>query len=117
MAKLVRPPAEDPYAEQWKTMSRLEKLCWVWASDNRFIRSNVRHSIRFEFLLREFSYFRETVLDFLGLEMKESAWAAGVSSINNATPRYTFPEFSDWNASEKRAFDSICAEEMAYYGY
>ena len=117
MAKLVRPPVEDPLTEQWNTLSRFEKLCWLWASDNKFIRAHVSHNIRFEFLLKDFDYFREMVLDFLGLEMAESTWAAGVSSVNNATPCHAFPEFSDWSSSERRAFYSICGGEMAFYGY
>jgi len=117
IGKLVRPHADDSYAEKWELMSRFEKLCWLGAADNRFIRKRVVHVVKFERLLEDHDYFREMILDFLGLDMPMKDWHDRARVTNNATPRYTFPAYSDWTATEKRAFDSICSEEMAVYGY
>lgn len=117
MAKVVFPPLDDPFCEKWPSMTRFEKLCWLWAADNRFIRSHVNHVLQFEQLVSNFDYFDEKVLKFLNIEVKPDAWQSEVGRVFNSTPRYTFPKFSEWNAIEKQQFERICAEEMQNYGY
>jgi len=117
MAKRVRPPVEDPYADRWESMKRFEKLCWLWAADKRYIRTHVGQNVRFENLLSDFDYFSSKVLDFTGLTMDQRDWSASVKGINNATPHYNFPAYNDWGGDEKRSFETICGEEMAVYGY
>lgn len=117
MGKVIFPPANDPYAEKWSTMSRFEKLCWLWSADNRFIRENTDHVILFEKLRIDFDYFDENVLRFLDLELNADIWNDEMGKVFNSTPRYTFPKYAEWTAEQKRQFDIICGEEMAYYGY
>ncbi len=117
MAKLISPPVDDPYAKEWDRMSRLEKLCWMWSADNRLIRSQTEHCVKFELVRKDFEYFNQQILQFLHLEMNPDHWKQTVGTVNNATPRYTFPRYSDWKAGEKRSFERICGTEMSAYGY
>lgn len=117
MAAVIYPPKSDVYSGIWEELSRFEKLCWLWAADNKFIRENTTHSIKFELLRKDFDYFKTNVLDFLELEMEADIWHSEISKVYNSTPRYTFPEFKDWSTEHKKQFEKICGEEMAQYGY
>ena len=117
MAKLIFPSGEDPLAENWNHLSRFEKLCWMWAADNRFIRTHTAHCIKFETIFKDFGYFNDYVLQFLGLEMKPEDWKREIGAVNNATPRYTFPRYADWAVADKLSFERICGSEMSVYGY
>ncbi len=98
-------------------MRRFERLCWLWAADNGFIRRHVSHRVRFEDLLKDFDSFDRDVLQFLGLEMKADGWQRDRDRVYNSTPRYTFPQYAEWSTRDRKAFDRICGEEMAVYGY
>ncbi|MCF8276301.1 MAG: sulfotransferase [Flavobacteriales bacterium] len=117
MGDVIFPPENDPFSGEWKTMSRFEKLCWLWAADNRFIRENTDHLILFENLRKDFDYFDENVLQFLELKMNPDDWYAEINQVYNSTPRYTFPSYADWSTEQKNQFERICGEEMAIYGY
>ena len=117
MGDLIFPPKNDHFSEKWNTMSRFEKLCWLWAADNRFIRENTGHTILFENLRKDFDYFEENVLKFLGLEMDAKNWHSEINQVYNSTPRYTFPKYADWSRAQKQQFEKICGEELAIYGY
>ena len=117
MGTVIYPNTDDPYSEQWDSMSRFEKLCWLWSADNKFIRENTSHTILFEKLRTDFDYFQSNVLDYLELDMNPDDWHNEIGKVYNSTPRYTFPEFKDWAVQQRQQFERICGEEMAYYGY
>jgi hypothetical protein len=117
MGKVIFPPKEDPFSEQWPKMNRFERLCWLWAADNRFLRENIPHTIRFEDLRTDFELFDEQVLKYLGLQMDRDDWNREIGEVFNSTPRYTFPKYAEWGAKDKKAFERICAEEAANYNY
>jgi hypothetical protein len=117
MAAVIFPPENDPCRETWPTMTRFEKLCWLWAADNRFIRSHAGHLVHFEKMLSSFDHFDENVLTFLGLEVNADAWKAEVGKAFNTTPRHKFPKYSHWTPAEKQQFERICGEEMQHYRY
>lgn len=117
MAAVIFPPKDDSYSDKWETMSRFEKLCWLWMADNCFIRENTDHVILFEKLRTDFDYFNEKVLKFLEIEMSADTWDTQISAVYNSTPRYTFPKYAEWSAEHKKQFETICGEEMSYYGY
>ena len=117
MAQIIYPPKEEAHSEEWSRMNRFEKLCWLWAADNKFIRENTHHTIRFEDLRKDFDQFDQDVLQYLGLEMSADSWQSDIDQVYNFTPHYTFPEYPDWTAEDKRSFERICGEEMTVYGY
>jgi len=117
MEPLVYPNDSEPFAATWKDLDRFQKVCWLWASDNRFIRTHVHHCVKFELLTRDFDYFEHNILDYLGLKMAADDWSKEVARVNNPTPRHTFPKYSDWSPQQKASFEKICGEELAAYGY
>jgi len=117
MNAVIFPAKGDAYSEDWSNMSRFEKLCWLWASDNQFIRETVGHTVKFENLRVDFDYFDEYVLCYLDLKVDADAWKSEMEVVYNSTPRYTFPKYADWSTENKKHFDRICGKEMAYYNY
>ena len=117
MGNVIKPHPQDPFHEQWPRMTRFEKLCWLWAADNQFIRENVPHCMKFEELRKDFGYFDEKVLSYLKLEMNVDDWHSEIGKVFNSTPKYTFPKYAEWSTENKNHFERICAEEMSHYGY
>jgi hypothetical protein len=117
MGAVIFPAKDDAYAEDWPNMSRFEKLCWLWASDNQLIRKTVGHTIKFETLRNDFDYFDENVLAFLNLDVNPAVWKSEMDVVYNSTPTYTFPKYSNWSTENKKHFERICGAEMAVYGY
>ncbi|MDP6908657.1 MAG: sulfotransferase, partial [Flavobacteriales bacterium] len=83
MAKVIYPPKNDPYSEEWAQMNRFEKLCWLWTADNKFIRENTNHLVKFEDLRKDFDQFDQNVLQFLGLKMSADAWRSDIDQVYN----------------------------------
>ncbi len=117
MNTVIFPAKNDPFAEKWGEISRFEKLCWLWAEDNRFIRENVKHAVTFEKIRSDFDYFQQNILQFLNLKVNADDWKAEMEIVFNSTPRYTFPKYAEWSQEQKQQFDRICGQEMSHYGY
>jgi len=117
MAKLTRPPADDPYCDSWERMSRFEKLCWMWQADNRFIRENTDRSVGFEHTVSDYDYFEEHLLAPLDLEVEKRVWEHHTARTTNRTPRYRLPKYEAWPALLKGQFARICGAEMEACGY
>lgn len=118
MRPLIGPSADDPHLKDWPRWGRFEKFCWMWARDNRLLRETTGHWIRFEDFRKDYGYFRERLLDHIGLDMDADTWQRAMGATGrNATPSYSFPEYSAWTADQKRFFEDMCGPEMAFYGY
>lgn len=57
---LNKPASDDPYFCQWQSMTRFEKVCWLWQADNRYLRKNIGHSLQFEKLISDYGYLKIT---------------------------------------------------------
>jgi len=117
LGHLTQPPPGDPYVSQWSSMSRFEKICWLWQSDNRYLRENVGHTLQFERLIRDYDYFKGKLTDYLGMEVPREVWEANVRKIGNPTQVFRMGHWSGWSDSEKEAFRTLCGEEMGACGY
>jgi hypothetical protein len=117
MSKVIFPPPNDPYHEKWAGMSRFERVCWEWQFDNRFMRERIPHLTRFEQMMGDYGYFKEKFVDFLDIELTESTWSSYVHRPRNATRKYRFPHWKQWDSEMLDTLDRICGEEMAHYGY
>lgn len=112
------PPPVDDYARRWDELSELERACWVWRSENRYMRERIAGRARLEDIATSYVALREQVLDPLGLALDESAWdAAARATPPNRTSRHDMPPWDDWTDRQKATFREICGEEMAHYGY
>ena len=117
LGKYVFPAKGDPYRESWKDMSRFERLCWMWMEDNRLLRSQLGHPVKFEMVRADYDYFKERLLDHIGLEVSLADWERNVRSVTNRTPSHAFPRYEDWSRQDKATFERICGDEMSKYGY
>lgn len=118
MATLIFPNMEDAYFKEWKSMSRFEKLCWLWQCDNEYLRKNISHLIQFEQLSTDYDYFKTNLMDYLAIgNISADVWKEGMQKVNNETPVYRFPVYKDWSNKDNAAFERICGEEMSKCGY
>jgi hypothetical protein len=117
VAPLVHPPPGDPYYEQWSSMSRFQRLCWLWQADNSFIRASLDHTIQFELLVSDYDYFKSELLDYVGLELDSDTWQGFVGRRTNRTPLYRMPPWPEWAPGEREDFERICGAEFVASGY
>lgn len=114
---LIEPPAGDPYVDHWKAMDRFEKVCWLWQSDNEYLRENVGATLQFERLVTDYNFFRTKLIDHLGVEVSQDIWEKYTRRIGNPTQVFRMDRWSQWSDSEKEIFRKICGEEMQACGY
>jgi len=117
MNRLIAPPANDPYVEEWDSMSRFEKVCWQWQFDNAAIRKHVKHQLKFEEFRKDYNYFKSELLDYLGLEMDPAHWESYTKKPKNITPKYAIEHWTKWSKSQQGLFERICGDEMQALGY
>lgn len=103
--------------EEWRDMSRFQKICWVWREDNEFIRTRVTSFVRMEDILGNYGYFQAKVLTPTGLDLREADWAQSIHEKVNVGERGRFPEYGRWDKRDKADFERICGPEMHNYGY
>jgi len=117
ISSMIKPKANDKYVDQWPLMSRFERMCWYWWSENKYLSVNVGHFVRFEDLIHDYAYFSEYILDVLGLSIPEITWSGMITRPKNKTMNHTFPHWTDWDSRSKDAFYAICGDLMIQFGY
>jgi hypothetical protein len=117
-APLIYPPAGDIFLDGWKEFSRFEKICWLWKSDNEYLRKNVNHLVHFEKLISDYDYFKIFLTDYLEIgTIDPDIWRKSIGKAMNQTSAHTFPPYNKWEEKEKKIFEKICDEEMRILGY
>ncbi len=117
MAKYIYPSTDDPYSEKWDSMTRFEKLCWMWSADNRMMREHLQHTIKFELLLSDYDYFKMKIIDFLEISISSEQWEKCVTEVKNQTLKYRMPAYDNWSKEQRESFERICGEEMEINDY
>lgn len=113
----LEPNPSDPLYDRWPTLSRFEKVCWLWADANRRLSEELDWVVKFEQLTGDYDYFRDNIIDQFGLEVSADRWQAETNRPRNVTKTFTFPRSRDWDATLAAQFDAICGEQMAVLGY
>lgn len=113
----IYPKEGDPWKSQWPEMTRFERLCWYWQVENCYLRNSIGDTVQLERLVSDYDYFRENLLDRLGLIIPRETWEEAVDVPKNVTKRYQIPSWSDWPDDKMKAFKMICEEEMRRNGY
>ena len=113
----LKPRDDDPLLAHWDQMRRFEKICWLWADANRSIRCDVLPYVKFEYLVSDYDYFLKHIETYLDIEIGEVLWHEVVSKPTNITMRFNLPKWTEWDDRLMQTFNSICAEEMEYFGY
>ena len=118
MTKIVRPSIDDEYHDEWDSMTRFEKVCWKWQSENKFLRETIDTApIKFELLIKSYDYFKEQLLNPLEIEISQEQWQTAINQPKHASPKHRMPKWEHWKSSEKQIFKRICGEEMRNLGY
>ncbi len=115
--KIIQPPKNDPYFEQWSAMDRFAKVCWKWRYENQQLRTYVSHRVHFESFISDYDYFKEHLLDYLGVDIPIEAWQNHISQPVHASPKHRIPNWQNWSVEQRNTFDEICGEEMRAHGY
>jgi hypothetical protein len=114
---LIRPPRDDPYAPTWEKMSRFEKICWLWQSDNRYMRESTGTTLSFERLVTDWDYFKSGLADYIGIHIPQEVWQSYSKRVGNPTPTFRMGQWSSWASLERDQFIAICGNEMKACGY
>lgn len=109
-------PTGEMSPDQFKKLSRFEKICWSWKVENKYMRENTNLRARFEDITTSYELFKAQILAPLGLELNKSIWEQSIGK-RNKTGRFTLGPWQDWSQEERDIFEGICGEEMAEYGY
>ena len=117
---------DDPYHAKWETMSRFERICWIWAKKNallgRFVK-NDPHARTYKFsslFVNKNPDVWEDLINFTGLkeDLINQDYLDYVAHMkSNAVKQYLLPEYEDWPDHYKDAFEEIAGPQMERYGY
>jgi Sulfotransferase family len=113
----IIPASDDPLFTEWHGLSRFEKICWLWADANRKVCEFADKTLNFEKLIGDYSYFKENIVDYLGIEISEDCWKGEVNRPKNITKKHSMPHWTEWEDEVTNMFWRICKDEMYHYGY
>ena len=65
----------------------------------------------------DYNYFKENIVDYLGIEIPENCWKEEVHKPKNITKKHSMPQWTEWEDELTRKFWGICKNEMYRYGY
>ena len=103
---------------EWSKLSRFEKICFMWAEENRWLSENCDVSAKFETLIEDYEYFTETVANVVGISVSKESWEYYVNkNINPNSSYYDENKPENWTKEQHDSFNRICGSEMARYGY
>lgn len=112
------PPKEDMNPAEWKRLDRFQKICWMWAYENRHMRKGCDFSVRFEDLISEYGYMKENLLIPLDLSLDLSIWKTYASHpINESGHILKKNLYPNWSRNEKKYFWKVCGPEMERFQY
>jgi len=113
----IYPREGDPWKPKWSAMSRFERLCWYWQTENCYLRTSIGKAVKFEEIISSYDYFQTRLLDPLGLDISEEIWRNAVTSPVNKTQSHKIPYWSEWDDETISIFEKICGKEMEANGY
>ncbi|QTA83260.1 p-loop domain-containing protein [Desulfonema limicola] len=112
------PPKKDINPEEWSVMNRFQKICWMWAYENRYMREHCDYSVRFENLISDYEYFRQNILVPLNLNLSYEIWEQFIKNpVNTNDSVIKSNSYKEWTDEQKAYFWEICGPEMKQFGY
>jgi hypothetical protein len=126
------PPAsalpQDPYAEQWNSLSRFEKLCWAWTRLNEYALSTLEKNpnarvFQFEKIFSGEGRYK-TLEELVAFTTSQPGMdAAKVGAVDGWLERKihqssgSFPAWEGWTSGQKEHFNKLCGQLMEKMGY
>ncbi len=119
----------DPWAAKWETMSKFQKLCWLWNKKNQYALSATNNTpqtrlVLFDSLFRakdKYLNLKELIdftVDFGSANRFEYQSLDGIldHKKNQSTPA-GYPDWVDWEPEQAWQMQQICGSLMDELGY
>lgn len=120
--------AHDPYAEQWDSFSRFEKLCWAWARLNEYALGTLSNNpnvrvFKFEEIFSGKGRY-QTLNDLVffttsqpGIDPSRIGSTAGWLERKSHQSPQSFPAWEDWSTEQQYHFERLCGPLMEKLNY
>jgi hypothetical protein len=119
---------DSPYAEQWDSLSRFQKICWVWSRLNEYALTTVEKNpharvFYFENIFsdeQKYTYLKELVdfaIDLPEISTTQISKAEGWLKKKVHMSSKDFPAWDNWTSEQKEQFQQICGPLMEKLGY
>ena len=128
-----RLPKQPDEIRWWLEADKFEQICWNWAEATRRLRKEADVTLRFEDVLKDFSYFAEHLAKPIGIEPDRRKWLEmKAKKVNRTRPdllRYAWarlkgvpfekgiPRYEHWSKRMKDSYERICGDVAAELGY
>ena len=104
--------------QTWAKFNRFEKITYLWATENKYMRENSDLTIRFEDMVSNYAYFKKNILDVLDLKLNYQDWEKSTQKKVNKTKKTKADTgFEKWSDKQKKFFTLHCSDEMEINGY
>ncbi len=113
---------DDIYNSKWNSMNRFEKICWLWQKKDGIIYRDLKKSesfiqVKFKDIFENEKYVGlRKITNFLNLDFKNIDLSYFNKKIN-ATSKYKFPHWTDWNKEQINRFWEIAGNHMKKLKY
>jgi len=104
--------------EDWNGFSRFEKICFMWAEENRWLSENCDVTVKFENLIDDYEYFYQHICLPTKIDVNREVWCQHTKSRVNKNKNYEdINNPTEWTTRQHEIFNRICGNEMKRYGY
>ncbi len=103
--------------EGWTNESRFEKICWYWVESNKIVHEHIDKFVTLEKIVSDWDYFKENILDYLGLEMSRKTWEVMRNVRINKSRSKRKLISRKLLKQQERIFNRVCKKTMELYGY
>lgn len=124
---------DEKYQHLWKKMNQFEKLCWAWATVNKYILQTAKDNpnikiYNFEDLF-ESNNKKENMLNLINFatshnnsiikkpENLENLIQNKIKTKINQPSSYQFPKWPKWTQEQAKKLNKICGPIMEKFGY
>jgi hypothetical protein len=119
---------QDPYAEEWHTFSRFERLCWAWSRLNQYALDALERNDQARLFLFESIFQRQGRYEALSDLVRFTTSLPGLEPVrlgdiedmlkNKVNPSSDkFPAWDGWTKTQQHQFERICGPSMEQLGY
>lgn len=117
----IIPLQGEAYFEEWKDLSDIEKISWLWKETNTFIENFSKSVAPENFYEISFNFWSAPkiadLMSFLNIDLKEAEIANWMNKRINAQSESPFPKYEDWSKEDKESLKNICGGLAAKYNY
>ena len=127
-------PKNEDDIKWWLNADKFGQICWNWNTETKALLKKDLDILYFEKIIGDYDYFKNELLEKVGLSMEFNTWKSIVSVKKNKTKpklyRYLYaklkskqfieeilPKYENWSNDQKKVFNDICGDTMLKLGY